>query len=98
MRLLVGGAGASRVRGRCWWARWDLIVEDERAAGVVSTLDAAQVISNPSVRQAFLKGFQSGQHGNQLAHSPSFWVGTQGDYDEISPKNPSTIYMIVEES
>ena len=25
------------------------------------------------------------------------WQGTQEEYDEISPKNPSTLYIIVEE-
>lgn len=60
------------------------------------TVNAAAQVTIPEVRRAILEAYLSRETGNTLTASPSFWVGTQGDYDTIPLKNPNTIYMIVE--
>ena len=54
---------------------------------VTSTGDGATVVKTDL--------FVSAQANNDLTSNPPFWVGTQGDYDALTPA-AGTLYFIVE--
>jgi hypothetical protein len=55
-------------------------------------------IPDEQLRRVFTQGYLSKAPGNTLRENPSFWCGTQEDYDAIETKDPDTIYMILGES